>query len=147
MDAEDVIADVFFNLFNRADIAGQAENLIAYVYRAIVNRIADYRRRLKPGLSLDYVEPDGEAPLAERLADPSASIERHLEREDVKERLYQAIGRLEPRQRAVWIATEIEGRTFKELSLSWNEPIGTLLSRKSRATKALQAMLNDPIET
>lgn len=147
MDVEDVIADVFFNLFNQADIAGRVENLTAYVYRSLANKIADNRRRQKPGIPLDYAGQQDETPLSERLPDPSASIEKHLERKDVQERLYEALGRLEPRQRAVWIATEIEGRTFKELSRSWREPIGTLLSRKSRASRALQAMLIDLMET
>lgn len=143
MDAEDVIADVFFTLLEKADLVAQVENLSAYVYRSIANKLADYRGRNKPISPLDYVDDDQDEPLSERLADPSASVERYLERKDVQERLYEAIGKLEPKQRTVWIATEIEGRSFKELSRSWREPLGTLLSRKSRATKALQAMLKD----
>lgn len=50
---------------------------------------------------------------------------------------------LEPKQRAVFIATEFDGKSFKELSELWHEPIGTLLSRKSRAMKALQTKLKD----
>jgi DNA-directed RNA polymerase specialized sigma24 family protein len=53
--------------------------------------------------------------------------------------------KLEPKQRAVWIATEIEGYTFKELAAKWEEPIGTLLSRKSRATKILRKLLKDNV--
>jgi DNA-directed RNA polymerase specialized sigma24 family protein len=41
------------------------------------------------------------------------------------------------------VATELDDYTFKELAEKWNEPIGTLLSRKSRAAKALRKALSD----
>ena len=62
------------------------------------------------------------------------------------QRLGQAIGRLEPRQRAVFIATELNGMSFRVLSEQWHEPLGTLLSRKSRAVKALRGMLKDFVD-
>lgn len=46
-------------------------------------------------------------------------------------------------QRAVWVATKIDGYSFKELSVKWQEPIGTLLARKSRATTKLRKLLQD----
>jgi DNA-directed RNA polymerase specialized sigma24 family protein len=58
-------------------------------------------------------------------------------------RLSQAISALEPKQQAVFIATEMQGISFKSLSEQWNEPMGTLLSRKFRAVKTLQEMLQD----
>ena len=66
-----------------------------------------------------------------------------LENKELAQRLSNAIDQLEPKQRAVFIATEFDGKTFKELSERWSEPIGTLLSRKSRAMKALQNALVD----
>jgi RNA polymerase sigma factor (sigma-70 family) len=146
MDAEDILADVVFNIFDKADIAGHIENLTAYIYRALANKISDYRRQKRPAVSMDNVDSENEMPLVDRLADPAADIEQTLERRDLRERLYDAVSRLEPKQRAVWIATEIEGSTFRDLSAEWNEPIGTLLSRKNRAVKALRAMLKDVVE-
>ncbi len=84
-----------------------------------------------------------EEPLGDYLPDPGADIETLLARQDLRERLYAAISQLPPKQRAVWIATEIAGHTFAELSEQWDEPLGTLLARKHRATKTLQALLND----
>ena len=59
------------------------------------------------------------------------------------QKLTEAIGKLEPKQRAILVATELKGKTFRELSEAWDEPIGTLLSRKSRAVKALRQMLTE----
>ncbi len=60
--------------------------------------------------------------------------------------MFQALDELEPKQRAAWIATEIDGYTFRELAEEWGEPIGTLLARKHRATNALQKALKDLYE-
>jgi len=63
--------------------------------------------------------------------------------EDAEEQLgmAQALSLLSTAERAVWLAVEMEGFSFRELAEMWNEPIGTLLSRKSRATKNLQRIL------
>lgn len=145
MDAEDIVADVLLNMFIRADPNVQVENLAAYIYRSMANRIADYRRRKKLTVSLDQTNGEDETTFMDTLADPSAGVDQVMESRNLKEQLYKAIGMLEPRQRAVWVATEIEGRSFRELSMSWHEPMGTLLSRKSRAVKALQTILQETL--
>lgn len=38
MDAEDILAEVSFDLFDKADIFRHVENLTAYIYRALANR-------------------------------------------------------------------------------------------------------------
>ena len=141
MDAEDLVEDVLYNVWNRVDLTTPVEHLLAYLYTAFVNRIIDFRRRRRPTVSLDAGN-EGEEPLGDYLPDPNADIETRLTRQDLRERLYAAIAQLPPKQRAVWIATEIAGHTFAELSELWDEPLGTLLARKHRATKTLQALLN-----
>lgn len=144
MDAEDIVEEVMLNIFNRADLLGQVENLAAYVYRSIHNQIIDYRRQNSRSISLQsLIGEDDETPLIELLSDTSVSVNSEVEKQEFMRRLGEAMSRLEPRQRAVFIATEVEGRSFRELSEQWREPIGTLLSRKSRAVKALQEMLRD----
>ena len=65
------------------------------------------------------------------------------ERREFRRELVEALDSLPPRQRAVFVATELGGQTFKDLSIQWNEPIGTLLSRKCRAVKALRETLQN----
>ncbi len=94
-------------------------------------------------ISLDKIDEVSGVAVLEMLMDTHADIEMKLQKEELREQLRAAIMKLEPKQRAVWVATEIEGYTFKELSAKWGEPIGTLLSRKSRATKVLKTLLKD----
>ena len=64
-------------------------------------------------------------------------------REHFSEYLNKALEQLKPSERAIWIATEIEGIPFQELAESWEEPMGTLLSRKFRAEKKILNTLNN----
>ncbi len=143
MDAEDILAEVIYNLLGRADLIGEVENLSSYMYRSLANYITDHQRRSVP--EVPAVElPDPEQPSQLVLPpDPRPRPDQQLEQDELRQRLYCAIDALSPPERALWIATEIEGRSFRELSEDWNEPIGTLLSRKSRATAKLRQMLAD----
>ncbi|MPN02121.1 hypothetical protein SDC9_149334 [bioreactor metagenome] len=142
MDAEDIVADVMLSLVSKLETNGPVENLAAYAYRSIRNRIADFERSRARITSLDgMADENGELPLLSMLA---ADSDEPFQREEQAERigkLTEAIGKLEPRQRAVLIATELKGKSFRELAEEWDEPLGTLLSRKSRAVKNLKAFL------
>lgn len=143
MDAEDIVADVIFNVYNKVDIQYHIENLLAYMYRALRNRIADHGRQRSAHISLDIRDETTGAALIDSIIDPEAYIEANLESKERSQRLYKALMELDDNHRAVWVATEIEGRSFKELVEKWDEPIGTLLSRKSRATKLLRSKLRN----
>lgn len=130
MDAEDVVADVVARLFERADVLAQVENLTAYLFRAVGNGLADLFRRRRPA---EELSPE--------LADPAATPEQAAEQAQGLARLDRALERLSPPERAVWVAVEVEGATFRELAERWGEPLGTLLSRKNRATRSLRRLL------
>jgi len=140
MDVEDIVSDVVFGLLNRADVFGEIENWVAYAYRALEPRIPDFRRADRPTLSLDDEESPG---LAEALASVSDNPENQAANLELRGRLVQALEALAPAERALWTATEIEGRSFQELAEEWGEPVGTLLSRKCRARAKLRELLKD----
>ncbi len=142
IDAEDIVSEVTFNLIRRADIISEIENLTAYVYRALTNRIADHRRKQVPTVRIDDHGDISEAP-ALQLPDTKLSPAQVMEQKEMAEHLRMAIDRLDPQTRAVWLATEIDGRSFRDLAEDWGVPVGTLLSRKSRATAQLRRMLSD----
>ena len=145
-DAEDIIGDVMLKLFTRSQPSGPLDNPAGYVYRALNNKIIDYRRAQSRTVSLEScLDEDGELNLMTLLSDGTPGPEKEAERRDFMRRFGEAIGGLDPKQRAVFIATEMDGKSFKELSELWDEPIGTLLSRKSRAVKILREILNDEL--
>lgn len=143
MDAEDVLQDLLLNLFDKADPTVHVENLTAYIYRSLSNRVIDWLRKNRRRAQWDEFDEGLDGKVALEDGERPFDLSVLAEREEVRERIIEALDALEPRQRAVWIATEMEGYSFKELSEIWDEPMGTLLSRKHRAMKALQASLQD----
>jgi RNA polymerase sigma factor (sigma-70 family) len=135
-DPEDIVAEVFNTLLDKGDLVGETENLVAYIYRALGNRILDFRRR-------EARTPSAGAPDVDQLADPGSDPHAAFQARQTRERLTRALDTLGAKERAVWLATEVEGRNFRDLAALWGEPLGTLLSRKSRATATLRLQLAD----
>jgi RNA polymerase sigma factor (sigma-70 family) len=137
-EAEDLVQDVFAALFERADPLAEVENLSAYVWRSLRNRVVDTLRRRRNNISLD--QPlDGEdgLTLADLIASDEPDALEELMAEEDLDALAAGLDLLDSRERELIQRTEFEGRTFRELSQEWNVPIGTLLSRKSRAIRKL----------
>jgi RNA polymerase sigma factor (sigma-70 family) len=129
-EAEDIVQDVLLHLFERGDPAAPIENLAAYIYRSLRNKITDMFRRRVDRVSLsDIVLPSPD--------DPGVRLERSQE----LDRLFRAMDELKEEETSLLLAHEFEGRSFQELSEDWDIPVGTLLARKSRAVSKLRKRL------
>jgi len=142
-EAEDFVQDIFYNILRRGDLIGEIENLTGYVYQALSNRIIDRRRSPPREVPIDDGDDPGDDLLKHALepVSPDLDPEELVLRKQLRAKIGQALASLSPQERAIWIETEIEGRSFKEISSETGEPIGTLLSRKSRAGKLLRTYL------
>ncbi|MFC1476721.1 RNA polymerase sigma factor [Fibrobacterota bacterium] len=138
-DAEDIVQDVVFNMVDRADIASPIENLIAYAYQALRNRIIDSFRTRKKKVSLDQpLDESAEVSLADIISDTRYQADESYNKQKAAALLSQVMGELSDEEKAVVIAVELEGYSFNELSDKWDVPVNTLLSRKSRAMKKIK---------
>lgn len=133
-DAEDVVQDVIERLFEKEDMGSPIFDLSAYLYRSLRNKVIDL-----------YRKPRRTAELPEDLSDMRFEASGGMDREEAREALFDAIDDLPPAQREVLVATELEGRSFKDLAEEWKTPIGTLLARKHRAMIALRETLSGGI--
>ena len=142
-DAADIVQDVAYTLLAATDPSRPIANLSAYVYRSLRNRVTDQFRKPPRPLSLDENRgEDGEAiTLADIIPAHIEGADAAHERAETEGALLAAINSLDEESRALIIATEFDGASFKDLSKEWGIPIGTLLSRKSRAMRALAPRL------
>ena len=134
-DAEDVVQDVLERLFEQSDLAAPIADISAYLYRSLRNKVIDLYRR-KRGNTVE---------LAADISDTRFEASEGIERTEAQEEMFAAIDALPDRQREVLVATELEGRTFRELAEEWDVPIGTLLARKHRAMRAVRMKLTGGI--
>ena len=142
MEAEDIVSDLMADLLERSEIMARVENTSAYIFQSIRNRVNDYLRRKKRTVPFE-ASVEGGDPAVGNIPEPSYDMTAELEASEIRGRLVSALENLAPEQRAVWIATEFDGRTFQELADEWGTPLGTLLARKHRANAALQKALQD----
>ena len=135
-DAEDILQDVFRALVEANRLVVPIDHLTGWLYRVARNRITDlFRARTEEPLELEDLLPSGDAGPEEEFA-----------RSVLLETLEQAIAELPPEQRDVFIAHEIEGRSFKEMSAATGVSVNTLLSRKRYAVLRLRERLRSTYE-
>ena len=141
LSAEDIVQDVAVNLFSKLDMDGQLENIAGYVYRSIRNRIADVQRKKKKEINFNkFVDEEGEEHYSENIPLEENKF-NEIDDEKFYDSIHKALDKLSPNQQMVFVATEIDGYTFEELSDELEIPIGTLLSWKYRGVKKLKQII------
>ena len=145
-DTEDILQDVFYELVVAYRLMKPIEESGAWLFRVARNRIADFMRKRRPE-ALQALELDGEqVTLADILPSTDGSPEAAFARTVLLEELETALNELPEVQRDVFIANEIEGRSFKELAAESGVGVNTLLSRKRYAVLYLRERLREIYE-
>lgn len=141
-EAEDILQDVFFEYVEAYRLPEPIEQVGAWLYRVARNRIID-RFRKKREVALPEVpgEDAEEHWLEEVLPSPDVGPEAAYARGVLLEELLAALQELPKEQRDVFIAHELDGRSFKELAAESGVAINTLLARKRYAVKHLRERL------
>jgi RNA polymerase sigma factor (sigma-70 family) len=141
-EAEDILQDVLYEFVAAYRLPESIEQVGAWLFRVARNRIIDRFRKKKeqpfpevPGAADEGIWLDEVLPSAD--AGPEAAYARAV----LLEELNAALAELPEEQRTVFIAHELEGRSFKELAAESGVGVSTLLARKRYAVKHLRGTL------
>ncbi|HEU0199168.1 MAG TPA: sigma-70 family RNA polymerase sigma factor [Burkholderiaceae bacterium] len=147
-DAEDILQEVFYELIEAARLMQPIEQVSAWLFRVARNRMTDlFRKKKHAPLETSGVAPvaepwdPGETSLEELLPAADAGPEAAYARRLLLEELDAALDELPDEQRTVFIAHELEGRSFKEIAAQTGVGVNTLLSRKRYAVLHLRERL------
>jgi|SRR5579859_398661 len=143
-DAEDILQDVFYKLVEANRLLMPIEHVTAWLYRVARNRITDLFRKRKPVSFSDtaMAEEEGEAlRFEDLLPSPDAGPEALYVRNALLDELELALDELPREQREVFVAHELDGRSFKELAAETGASVNTLISRKHYAVLHLRERL------
>ena len=146
---EDILQEVFCELIEAYRMMKPIEQVGAWMFRVARNRIVDlFRRRQTASLSDEvYGQEDGNAvPLEDLLPSPDEGPEAAYARAVLLDELEEALDELPEEQRAVFVAHELEGTSFKELAAETGVGVNTLLSRKRYAVLHLRDRLQSIYE-
>jgi RNA polymerase sigma factor (sigma-70 family) len=150
-DAEDILQDVFYELIEAYRLMKPIERVGAWLFRVARNRIIDRFRKKKPepfsaGRDSETEDEGASTSIEELLPSPDAGPEATYARSILLEALDAALDELPEEQREAFVAHEIDGISFKELSAQTGVGINTLLSRKHHAVLHLRRRLQSIYE-
>lgn len=145
-DAEDIVQEVFYELVEANRLLMPIDHVTGWLFRVARNRITDLFRKKRPERFSDFAMEGEEGEMLrfeELLPSPDAGPDALYLRGVLLQELEQAIAELPPEQRDVFLAHEMEGRNFKELSSATGVNVNTLLARKRYAVLHLRERLQD----
>src|SRR5262245_34606958 len=143
-DAEDILQDVFFALVEANRLLMPIEHITGWLFRVARNRITDLFRKKRPEHVSDTAVPgeeDTTLPLEKLLLSPDAGPEASYARSALLDAFELAVAELPREQREVFVAHELEGRSFKDMAAASGVSVNTLLSRKRYAVLRLRERL------
>ncbi len=145
-DAEDIVQEVFYELVEANRLLMPIEHVTGWLFRVARNRIIDLFRKRKPETFGDTAIENEEGEflrIEDLLPSPDAGPEAQYARGVLLDELEIALSELPEEQREVFVAHELEGRSFKELAAETGVSVNTLLSRKRYAVLQLREHLRN----
>jgi RNA polymerase sigma factor (sigma-70 family) len=145
-DAEDIVQDVFFQYMRVNDLANPVEQTAAWLYRVARNKIIDsYKKKESiPFSALANTESDEDvSDIIDMLSCDETTPETAALNALVWEEIETALAELPEAQRDIFIQTEMEGLSVKEIAEKTGVQVNTLLSRKHYAVKFLRERLRE----
>ena len=143
-DVEDVVQEVFAELVEANRLLMPIAYVTGWLYQVARNRITDLFRKKQPVNFSDAAIANGEGEpveIEDLLPSPAAGPDALYLRGVLADELEEALEELPPAQRAVFVAHELEGRSFRELAAETGVPLNTLLARKRYAVLHLRRRL------
>jgi RNA polymerase sigma factor (sigma-70 family) len=138
-DAEDILQDVFAELTEANRLLMPIEHVTGWLFQVARNRITDLFRKKRP--ESVAAAADADTRWEDLLPSPDDGPEALYARQVLLAALEEAVDELPPEQREVFIAHELEGRSFKAMAADTGVSVNTLLSRKHYAVLHLRERL------
>lgn len=145
-EIEDILQDVFYELVEANRLLVPIDHAAGWLFRVARNRITDLFRRKKPERFANSDAGEGAA-FEDLLPSPDAGPDALFARQVLIEELEEAIAELPDELREVFVAHEIEGRSFREMAEESGTNLNTLLSRKRAAVLRLRERLREVHDT
>jgi len=143
-DAEDILQDAFYKLVEANRLLMPIDHVTSWLFRVARNRITDLFRKKEPDTfsHASVADEDGELlQIEDLLPSPDGGPEALYVRNALLDQLELALDELPEEQREVFVAHELDGRSFKELAAATGVSVNTLLSRKRYAVLHLRERL------
>ena len=134
-EAEDLVQETYAKALRGFSSFQAGTNFRAWIYRILRNSFLSSRTGLKTTVVFD--EEDQETVSATEVSTPESLVIAQSSRELVQ----SALAELPVHFREILLLCEVEEMSYQETAQALSIPIGTVMSRLSRARKALRELL------
>jgi RNA polymerase sigma-70 factor, ECF subfamily len=144
-EAEDLVQETYAKALKGFASFQPGTNFRAWIYKILRNTFLTSRTGLKAAATvpLDGIDESAEEILPATVETPESIL---LQRSD-SELVQQAMEQLPVAHREVLLLCEVEEMSYQEISATLAVPIGTVMSRLSRARKGLRDALRRSSQT
>ena len=146
LDAEDLVQEVYLRAYRFLDKFEEGTNFQAWIFKILTNTFINrYRKKSREPhqVEFDKVEFQYSDGSKERDEKYETHYDESLYDELFDDEINSALAKLSYDFRAVVILCDIEGFAYKEIASILSIPIGTVMSRLSRARQQLQKQLGE----
>jgi len=141
-DADDILQGVFYEFVSAYRLPEPLEQVGAWLYRVARNRIIDRFRKQKQEVALDLEDDEDTRWLEAILSVETETPATLYERKQLVEQVIATLNLLPAEQRQVFIAHELDGKSFKQMAAETGVAMSTLLARKRYAVSFLREQLH-----
>ena len=145
--AEDATQEGFIKAFQNID-SFRGGSFRAWLMRIVTNTVYDMLRKSKRQPTQPLIPEDANGEELESafwLADPNASVQETIERQEFADEIYQILDELPEAYRSVLTLIDICEMDYTEVALSLNIPLGTVKSRITRARLRMIDKINSKL--
>lgn len=143
-DAENIVQDVFMELWEKKDALTMHTNLIAFLFTAIKNRSLNLLRHKMIVQETDNMLQREYALTLKMNIDSLEVFDQDIfAEEDIEKILPRALNTLSDRCRKIFIMNKIEGKKQKDIAAELNISINTVETQMGIAYKKLRVELKD----
>lgn len=143
-DAENIVQDVFTELWEKKELLTYNINLIAFLFTSIKNRCIDHlRHKVTIKEAANHMLEEYQITLKVKLASLELFDQSLLSEADIENIISEVINSLPEKCRDIFIKSKIEGKRQKEIALELNISLKTVENQMNIAYKKLREELRD----
>lgn len=143
-DAENIVQDVFLELWEKREILTYPINLIAFLFTSIKNRCIDHlRHKIVVREVASQLQEEYTITLRLKFCSLEAFDQNLFTEQDIERIISRAIDALPDKCREIFIKSKLEGKKQKEIAAELNITVNTVETQMGIAYKKLKIVLKD----
>ena len=143
-DAENIVQDVFTELWERKELLTYNINLVAFLFTSIKNRCIDHlRHNIVVREAVNQLQEEYQITLKVKLASLELFDQSLLSEQDIEKIISDVINSLPDKCREIFIKSKIEGKKQKDIASEMNISLKTVENQMNIAYRKLKSELKD----